>query len=147
RVEVYPHQLKRYYPNGIVETVTMLDSVNAIIVELENVQARELVVYPLLSGQHSEDEFATLFERNILLIGARDHQARTPQDDYPPVVAVSWAGENLWTAAFYDSATIGANFSPASIKTVQNVPYHALVFAAGDSIVGAYEVARTVARN
>src|SRR2546425_555902 len=65
RVVVYPDRIQRSYPDGVIETVTMLDSVNAFIVKLENVHAREVTAYPLFAGRHSQDDFVAEFSYNV----------------------------------------------------------------------------------
>jgi hypothetical protein len=146
RAVVSPYQLKRIYANGIIETITMLDSINAIVVELDSVQGREVTVYPLFSDAHKESDFVTAFDRNILSIGHMNHIYRTAKEDHPVIVTLSWAAENLWAAGFYDTVSIGKNFSPANIKTVNPAPRHVLVFAAGDSLRDALKVQRFVAK-
>jgi len=47
RSVVTPYQLKRYYANGIEETVTLLDSLNALVIEVDHVTAPDIVVVPL----------------------------------------------------------------------------------------------------
>jgi glycogen debranching enzyme len=39
RTVVHPHQVKRYYANGVRETVTFLDSVDVLVVEVNNTSA------------------------------------------------------------------------------------------------------------
>src|SRR6266478_5625505 len=89
RVVVYPDRIQRSYPDGVIETVTMLDSVNAFIVKLENVHSREVTAYPLFAGRHSQDDFVAEFAYNVLFLADRDHKSRREVDDYPPVLAVS----------------------------------------------------------
>ncbi len=146
-VTVYPHQLKRLYPNGIEETVTLLDSINALVVEINHVQGTECSIYPMFSDARNEDDYVMNFNRDVLLLLHKDHLSRTPDQNYPAAVAVSWVHENLWTGGFYDSTVIGDNFSPAYTRTVQPLAKHVAVIAVGDSAQHAIAVMRLVARN
>lgn len=147
RTVVYPHQLKRYYANGIEETVTLLDSLNALVIEVNKVQSPEVAIYPLFSDARSEEDFAFEFSKDILTIIHVNHPVRTPRENYPAAVAVSWVKENLWTGGFYDSTNFGKNFSPAYTKTVNPIPKHIAVFTVGDSAYDAILTMKFVAKN
>lgn len=133
RVEVYPHQFKRFYPDGLVEKVSLLDSLHVLIVELENCAAKEVIAYPLFRETERNQGYVTNFDRNIMLMGRQNHLQRIDKYDRPAVVAMTWQGENLWTGGFYDTTTINGSFSPCNIRTVNPVIRHTLIFAAGDS--------------
>lgn len=147
RALVQPHQFKRFYANGIEETVTLLDSINALVIEIDHVQAREVTIYPMFSDALNEEDYITDFYRNVLLILHKDRLIRTPEQNYPAAVAVSWVQENLWTGGFYDSTLFGENFSPANTRTVNPIPRHVAVIAVGDSADEAVAVLRLVAKN
>ncbi len=48
--QVYPHQFQRAYPIGVQETVTLLDSLDAIVVELSVVKGSMIGIRPLFSA-------------------------------------------------------------------------------------------------
>ena len=133
RVEVYPHQFKRFYPDGLVEKVSLLDSLHVLVVELDNCNAKEVIAYPLFRETERNQGYVTNFDRNIMLMGRQNHLQRIDEYDRPAVVAMTWQGENLWTAGFYDTTTINGSFAPSNIRTVNPVTRHTLIFAAGDS--------------
>ena len=146
RSVVTPYQLKRFYANGIEETVTLLDSVNAIVVEVDHVQSPEIAIYPIFSDAKSEDDFEMGFNRDILTIAHKNHLVRTPLENYPAAVSVSWIKENLWTGGFYEPNDFGKNFSPGYTKTVNPIPKHIAVFTVGDSAYDAITTMKFVAR-
>jgi hypothetical protein len=54
---VYPHQMMRMYSTGVTETITLLDSIDAIIVELSNVNAGTVSLAPLFQNAKTISEF------------------------------------------------------------------------------------------
>lgn len=53
--QVYPHQFQRAYPVGVQETVTFLDSVDAIVIELSIVKGSTVGLRPLFSERAHSD--------------------------------------------------------------------------------------------
>ncbi len=147
RTVVTPDHMKRYYANGIEETITLLDSLNALVVEVDNVKMPEVAVYPLFSDAGSEDDFELDFNKDILTIVHKNHEVRTEKENYPASISVSWVRENLWTGGFYDSTDFGKNFSPAYTKTVNPVAKHFAVFTVGDSAYDSITLMKFVAKN
>src|SRR5260221_58837 len=72
RAIVYPHQLVREYSNGVRETVTMLDSVDAIVIQLDSVHANIISFRPLFSDLHTDDDFTLKASLGALMIGRND---------------------------------------------------------------------------
>lgn len=54
---VSPHQLLRAYPVGAQETVTLLDSVDALVVELKRLKGKTLSVRPAFQDSQSPDDY------------------------------------------------------------------------------------------
>src|SRR5713101_5546296 len=73
RVLLYPHQITRVYPGGMEETVTMLDSINAFIIQLKHVHDKTVTLYPLYGESHDDADFSTGFDRNVMLIARNSH--------------------------------------------------------------------------
>ncbi len=147
RMLVSPYQLTRFYPNGVEESIIMVDSVNAFVVELKNVRGKNLVVYPMFSEAMNDTDYYALFERNVMMIGRTNHPVRTTKEDYPATIAFSFANELYSAAGFYESKIIGSYFSPAYVSTVKLDSLHRLVFGIGDSIKHAYEIVKLTAKN
>src|SRR2546422_8580211 len=57
RALVYPHQLVREYANGVRETVTLLDGVNAMTVELDSVTGSGISIRPLFGDLRRQEDF------------------------------------------------------------------------------------------
>jgi glycogen debranching enzyme len=114
RAAVFPHQIVRSYPNGVTETVTLVDSVNAIVVELDNVAARRLLVRPLFSPR--ADEFITKVLDGVLLVARKSRLTRSPAEDYPV-----WLGIAMTTPArAAPGARTGEGIAPAGLQGVMH---------------------------
>jgi hypothetical protein len=147
RVVAYPYQFKRFYSNGVQETVTLLDSLNCMIVQLDSASFQEVRAYPLFSDSYTQDDFVSSFDKNIMVITQKNHTERTKKENYPASVAISWANEFLWCGGFYDTASIERSFAPCFINTVNPAPQHMLVMAVGDSADDARKQLRFVAKH
>src|SRR5207302_10047681 len=73
RALVYPHQFVREYANGVRETVTLLDGVNAIMLQLDSVTGSDIAIRPLFSDLHRQEDFSLDASGGILSIGRRDY--------------------------------------------------------------------------
>jgi hypothetical protein len=146
RVLVSPFQYTRVYRNGVEETVYMLDSINAVVVDLKNVASKSLSVYPMLSGSMDDSDYYSLFELNVLLIARTNHIESAAHGDQHPAVAVSLVNELYSAAGFYESHNMGLYFSPSYISTVKKDALHRLLIAAGDSVKDAYVKLKTAAK-
>ena len=145
-VSVSPYSLTRLYGNGVEETVYLLDSVNAMVVELKNARGKGLSVHPSFSGGTRDSDFSPLFELNVLMISKTGHLVRTKKEDYPPTVALSLLNELYSAAAFYESQAVGSYFSPSYISTVKQDNIHRLLIATGDSLKDAYVQLKRIAK-
>ncbi len=75
---VWPHQFQRAYPSGVQETVTLLDSVNAIIVEIDKIKGTQVALRPYFdSGTYETKQVG-----DVLLCRRQDS----------PTDAPSWIG-------------------------------------------------------
>ena len=121
---VRPDALTRRYRNGVRETVTMLDSVDALAVTIEGSSASMLSVTPIFKGV-SAAEFSTDFRDGTLLVAKRGHLARTTKEDYPVWIGI--AALKTEGVTYRTSGTAGEiSVSPQAGKTT-------FLFVAGDS--------------
>lgn len=65
--QVFPHQFQRAYPIGVQETVTFLDSLDAIVIELSVVKGSTIGLRPLFSGKSRSDHEISLHGNSALL--------------------------------------------------------------------------------
>ncbi len=141
--DVYPDQLVRVYPNGVKETVTLIDSVNAIVVQLDHINGGSLSADILFGNTESANDFETTFEDSVLVIGRRNHLQRTPKENYPV-----WLG---MTVPHTDRSSEGMGkrsgneFSPASINSSISNHRAEIVFVAGNTRSETISLAHRVA--
>ncbi|HEX9614295.1 MAG TPA: amylo-alpha-1,6-glucosidase [Bacteroidota bacterium] len=141
--QVYPHQFRRSYPNGAQETVTLLDSVDAIVVELSIIKGTSITLRPLFSGSPNPDDYITRSHGDVLLIAAKSHLTRTPEADYPVWVGVTVSGveKTIDTGAVRSGQGVGPGAVRAAILNGAAVA----VLAAGETEDQTIDLIRRVA--
>jgi len=144
RAEVFPDQLTRIYPSGIREKVTLLDSVDALVVELENIPAGELSVFPLFAASTPPDAYVTKFENNVLLFSRKDHPRRTGQENYPVWTGVMIAPPGGTSKVKQVPDTMEECLSVAALMSVSRSNKAAIIFTSGDTKEEAVSLAREV---
>lgn len=144
RAEVYPDKLTRYHKDGTVETVTLVDSVNALAVELIFREARHIGARAYFSGATMFAEYDVRSAGNILLI-AKAHQAVTDTSYASPAwIAVTIAlpsGTLADADAVGESYRSGSSFSPAHLVSRAALRKAVLLFAAGNTPEDAADIA------
>lgn len=132
--DVLMYQLHRKYPTGVIETVTLLDSIDAILVKLHGMgSVRRFSVFPLFREPHSGNEYVVKFVRNTLLVARTEHPRRTPEKNYPV-----WVGlrviENDSTVLFSDKPELfNRQFAPAGVQCDLKGTSAMIVIVAGDT--------------
>ena len=144
---VYPHQLVRTYPSGIQEILTLLDSMDAIVVQVQNLKGGSLRVRPLFKDSHQREDFAVKFRNSVLLIAHQSHLKRTAEENYPVWIGVSLGSNIASTLLISESKSEGLNFSPAGLSCPQSSKNITIVFAAGDTEDETIALAKLVSRN
>lgn len=147
RAVVYPHQIVREYANGVRETVTLLDFVNAIWIEIDSVRGDHIAVRPIFSDLHSADDFTLKTLNGGLMIGRNGHLAPTPAERYPGWIAVSILPASEFALSIYEGKEYGRNFSPAALRSGLRSTGFAAVIAAGDSAEAAADLASSIVGN
>src|ERR1041385_3307860 len=147
RAVVYPHQIVREYANGVRETVTLLDFVNAIWIEIDSVRGDHIAVRPIFSDLHSADDFTLKTLNGGLMIGRNGHLAPTPAERYPGWIAVSILPASEFALSIYEGKEYGRNFSPAALRSGLRSLGFAAVIAAGDSAEAAADLASSIVGN
>ena len=128
---VKPDQFTRAYRIGVQETVTLLDSVNAIVIELDKIKADSVSLQPLFGDIGREEDCTVRFTDNGVLMANNGHLRRTPKEDYP-----AWVGI-CFTQGPVESARLphhqGRLFAPAFIKTSVRNGKAVAILVAGDT--------------
>ncbi|MBI3586233.1 MAG: hypothetical protein HY088_03780 [Ignavibacteriales bacterium] len=143
---VFPHQIQRAYPMGVQETVTQLDSMNAIVVELAKVKGNTVTLRPFFSNSHLLDDYIVKSEQQVLLIAQKRHLQRTKDEDYPVWIGITFANASA-SQSILQSDTVGANFSPAGIQSLISDPTLTIILVAGDTEEQTITQARDVSKN
>ncbi len=140
---VFPHQIIRTYPNDVKETVTLLDSVDALVVELEQLDGDDMSVRPFFTDFQTLEQSETSFEHNILLIARKRHLTRTQKENFPVWIGVAVSKP----AQVSTSEKFNQAFSPAGVKNQISNQKSVIVFTAGDTKDQTSQIALSVLKN
>ncbi|MBI3577975.1 MAG: hypothetical protein HY089_01025 [Ignavibacteriales bacterium] len=128
---VLPHQIQRAYPTGVQETVTLLDSIDAIAIELAKAKGKQITFRPLFSDSHVPDDYIVKSEQQVLLVARKRHLQRTKEDNYPVWIGITFV--NNTAQPILGSDTVGTSFSPAGLQCSLADPNIRIVMVAGDT--------------
>ncbi len=141
---VSPHQFTRSYKIGVQETVTFLDSVNALVVELANVNGQELAIQPLFSGSQEKNDYIVHIAGSSAYIATKSHPRRTPRENYPAWVGISIPGTSNAAPEPY---LRGHRSGPATVRAAITDGRAVAVLVAGDTMEETVLLLDKVARN
>lgn len=133
RSDVYPHLFTRTYRNGIRETVTLLDSIDALVVELAGLRGDSLVAWPLYGDAHSRDDFIVEVDAGAILVARAGVTRRVSERDPPP-----WIGMRLLDAAsgawpLLEAPGRPGRFAPGGVATPLTGDSATVFVVAGDT--------------
>ncbi len=140
--KVWPHQFMRRYLSGITETVTLLDSIDALVIELDHLQGRTVTIEPLFDWATQANDYTTETDSGIALVASVRHLQRTATDDYPVRVAV---GSDGAAQAVAESLVFGRRFSPVRLAAAPTGGKRVFVLAAANDAPAARSLVRRVA--
>ncbi|MBI5022166.1 MAG: hypothetical protein HZB59_12085 [Ignavibacteriales bacterium] len=144
--EAYPHQLVRKYPDDITETFTLLDSIDAFVVELDRLDGKELSINPYFTNSFDPNDFEIVFEEDVLLIANKKHLIRTQNENYPVWIGISVVpGDKL--NSIRSSDTLNTTFSPVNCQLSIGNCQLKIIFIAGDTKSQTISLAKHVAQN
>ncbi len=129
--EVYPHQFRRIYASGLRETVTFLDSVNALIIELDHMRGRAMAVWPLFRGYHTADDFDVDQERRVLLVRPGPRQNKKPEEPVPRWIALLALQHQAAVGELAVAQKFGTRFAPAGLSMDASAESTVLLLVAG----------------
>lgn len=126
-------QLERNYTNGISETATLLDSVNALVVQLGRMGSiGSFAVFPLFHDIQREAECIVRFSRNTLLVARKSHPYRSATANYPVWVGIR-VTDNDSTVEPSSGRSAPEKFSPAGLSCRLKGTSANIIFVAGDT--------------
>ena len=133
RATVEPHQLTRIYRSGAKETLVLLDSVDALLVQLDNLKGTNLRVRLFFRDSNHPEDYVVKFRDAVLLVAHQRHLKRTPEENYPVWIGASIGPESNTSQFVQESDTSGASFSPAGIILPSSAKAATIMFVAGDT--------------
>ena len=144
--KIYPHQIIREYPDGLEERVTLLDSIDAIVVELSNVGGKEISIAPFFTDSQNPDDYELGFEGNVLLTARKRHLERTQNENYPVWIGITVVpGDKL--NSIRSSDTLNTAFSPVNCQWSIVNRQLKIIFVAGDTKSQTISLAKHIAQN
>ena len=144
RTEVFPHQLTRWYRDGISETVTLLDSIDVLVVELAGLHGRPVRISPLFDQSTNVADYRIVAESQALLTSLRRYLAAPEANGAPAWVGVATAGTSRTTI---DTATFTEKrrFATGSIRLKDGSNGLTILFACGHTQEQSLALLRQVA--
>jgi glycogen debranching enzyme len=142
---VYPHQIIREYPDGIEERMTLLDSIDALVVELSNVAGKQISARSLFTDSPNPADYEVSFEQNVLLIARKRHLDRTQNENYPVWIGITTTSPI--SEVDYHADSIGQSFSTSTLNSSLRIHNSTFVFVAVDTKSQTIALAKYVAQN
>ena len=144
----FPNRLERMYPSGVEERVTMLDSIDAIAIQLQHLPGRRIQLSPLFQDAHRREDYLIRLTDGVLLIAQKNHLVRTPAEDYPVWLGIMVSPGEHNSARLIDSAVaIDQYFSPATLQSEIIDQTSDIVLVFGDRETQTVERAKQTMRN
>jgi glycogen debranching enzyme len=130
---VLPDQLIRTYKTGQQETFTLLDSVDAFVVQAKKLKGTSVRIRPRFRDADRQSDYLVKFRDGVLLVAHQRHLKRTAQENYPVWIGIAFGAGAKESQCDQTSDTTGASFSPAAIASAISAQSVTAVFAAGDT--------------
>jgi glycogen debranching enzyme len=127
---VYPYQLLRKYNNGVIERVTLLDSIPVLLVEISLLKASKVQIFPQLSDFRNQSDYIIEYKNDVLLIARKNHLQKTEKENYPVWIGISANCPHDTEFVYLKSDN---NFSAAGLKSEQQQTNLTIGFAVGDT--------------
>ncbi|MGB2868587.1 MAG: amylo-alpha-1,6-glucosidase [Bacteroidota bacterium] len=141
---VSPLQIHRAYPLGVQETVTLLDSVDALVIQLDKVRGSRVSLRPTFSDSRAIGDYVVRYREGVLLIARQRHLQRNSRENYPVWIGMTFSdSRNLVTIA--TGKSIDRGFSPAGM-TSSTGSSAVVILVAGDTEDATIRMAQRVAR-
>jgi hypothetical protein len=147
KTEVYHDQIHRSYKNGVQEVITMIDSIDALVVELQNIRGSAVSVSPLFDGSHSRNDYIINWKQKVLLVAKKRHQEQSTRENYPVWIGITSAPLTTPIDTFSDSIDEPPLYGPVRLSSRTWHSGITFIFVAGDSVPQTIALARDVAKS
>jgi glycogen debranching enzyme len=141
---VAPHQFTRVYQPGVLETVTLLDSLNALVVELSQLKGNLLSLSPLFRGAEDSSEYVVKQAEGVLLIASRRNLESDMPTGVPAWIGITFANTGDGSSQAVGSLSAHGAFAPAGLQTTLDGRTAAVLLVAGSSEAETLTLARSV---
>lgn len=131
--DVFPHRFTRTYRGGLRETVTLLDSVDALAVELSGLRGDTLYAWPLFSDAHSRSDFVVEYHPGTISIARTGHERRVSDRDPPAWIGMRFLNSSLGARALQDALDRPGRFAPGGLAIPIGRQSVMMLLVAGDS--------------
>jgi glycogen debranching enzyme len=138
-VVVYPHQLKRRYKDGTLETVTLLDSLPVLTVVLKFSNSAQIKILPLFSDYKNLSDYVIDYVQGVLLIARKNHLQQTESQNYPVWLGI---GLDQLTQINNDEFNDVADYSPVNISSIEKNRNIKIAIAVGNTKEETIELVR-----
>lgn len=145
RASVFPDQLVRSYRNGMEEKMTMLDSIDAIVVEVNGIPGKSISISPLFSGSLSPEDYEMVWDHSVLLVARKNDLQRTAAENHPVWIGVMLEGGSSRIDWHHD--TVGTDLLPATLNKEPANNRTEIIFVAGGTKSETIGLAEQVAQN
>jgi len=129
RVTVLPHQFSRSYPTGVVETITLLDSVDALLVSLSGIENRRISASPLVDRSMRPEDYIRLATDGIHRTAYRPLLTNGERSDAPAWIAMTMSGSSI--LADTSAMRIGRRLSTGTVSTTPREDIVHILLCAG----------------
>jgi glycogen debranching enzyme len=136
---VFPHQLKRFYKNGTTETITLLDSLPVLLVEINLPDSSHLKILPLFSDIKQLSDCEVDYKDSVLLIARKNHLKKTEKENYPVWLGVAINREALFINSEFN---IDGDYSPSGLFSKDKQTQFIIAIGVGDTKEETVEIAK-----
>ena len=127
-----PHQFTRSYAAGAQETVTLLDSVNVLVVELDRVKGATVTIRPLFTESMDSGDYLVNSTGSSVFIAKKSHPRGTPREDYPAWIGVTIVGNESRVSP--EPSVRSHQFAPAFVEAPLTDGKAVAILVAGNTL-------------
>ena len=127
-----PHQFTRSYAAGAQETVTLLDSVNVLVVELDRVKGATVTIRPLFTESMDSGDYLVNSTGSSVFIAKKSHPHGTPREDYPAWIGVTIVGNESRVSP--EPSVRSHRFAPAFVEAPLTDGKAVAILVAGNTL-------------
>ncbi len=141
---VVPHQFTRVYTPGVLETVTLLDSLNVLAVELSQLKGNLLSIHPLFRGAEDFTEYVVKQVDHALLIASRRNLESGGTPGVPAWIGITYTDTGNGSTRATGSLSAHGAFAPAGLQIALDDPTVTVLLVAGSNETETLALANSV---